>query len=1167
MQPLDKTLRNKLEKNIRQARDIAENAARAALEHLGVGEAAPFAHLSEQDRELRRKLRVHGRQLGDTLNGGKIQTMDRLIEEVAYEHWHRMLFARFLAENNLLMYWPDGDDDPIDVDLETCQGLIDDGEEQAGSVWELAARFAARMLPQIFRLDSPVFQLSLPPEYQQKLERLVADLPLEVFTASDSLGWVYQFWQAKKKDEVNASEVKIGARELPAVTQLFTESYMVAFLLDNSLGAWWAARRLTEADLKNAENEAELRRKASLPGMPLEYLRFVKQENGQWKSAAGVFGGWPEKLGEFKMLDPCCGSGHFLAVAFLMLAAMRMADEGMLVQEAAEAVLRDNLFGLEIDRRCIEIAAFNLALAAWRLAGYRQLPAPNIACTGISVGSSREQWMDILAGQPVVSNLRFYFGQLYDLFSKASTLGSLINPHRFLGSGLLDDMGMANLHRALTAALAGEAKSVTERSEVGIAAQGIAKAAELLAGRYTLVTTNVPYLGRGKQDEVLKGHLETHYPLGKADLATAFVLRCLEFCDKGGTTAIVTPQNWLFLTTYTKLRQMLLENRSWNVVAKLGPGAFETITGHVVNVALPMISALSPAEEHIMAGIDVSAAKEPESKAAMLRGNVPLEIMFTKQREQLNNPDMRVRFGLQIDGATISQVAECYQGIVTGDIERFTKKFWEIVADNKSWVPYRRSNNSSEIYGDVSEVLLWEGGNGQLHSYAKDARDQLHDMHESGNRAWGKNGVAVNRIGALRAVPYYGEHFDNNVAVVFAKNRESINSALLSFLSSDAFPIAIRELDQTLKVTNKTLLKSRFDLKYWSNVASKKYPVGFPEAESDDPTQWVFHGCAEQALNTDSSNKGRGKTALQITVAHLVGYRWPAELLKRLNHSKRSQDLSQRFSDLLPYTDKDGIICIPPVRGEASAADRLLNLLAKAYDQEWHTDVLSALLNDAGFAGKHLEAWLRDGFFAQHCDLFHQRPFVWQIWDGLRDGFSALVNYHKLDRKNLETLIFTYLGDWISRQKGDLASGVDGAKERLDAAEVLKKRLELILEGESPYDIFVRWKPLRKQPIGWEPDLNDGVRLNIRPFLTVPDIKTKGAGVLRVAPKIKWTKDRGKEPKRPIREYPWFWGWDGKVDFAGGPEFTGERFNDCHYTLDFKRRTRQSTGETEGVFS
>src|SRR5665811_1607805 len=159
MLPLEKILRNKLERTVKDARDIPEAAARAALEHLGVGEAAPFAHLTEAERQLRRKLRIHGRQLGDSLNG-KIQTMDRLIEEVAYEHWHRMLFARFLAENNLLMY-PDPDE-PVAVTQEECEDLAVD--EGAANGWELAARFAAHMLPQIFRQGSPVFQLVLPPE-------------------------------------------------------------------------------------------------------------------------------------------------------------------------------------------------------------------------------------------------------------------------------------------------------------------------------------------------------------------------------------------------------------------------------------------------------------------------------------------------------------------------------------------------------------------------------------------------------------------------------------------------------------------------------------------------------------------------------------------------------------------------------------------------------------------------------------------------------------------------------------------------------------------------------------------------------------------------------------------------------------------------------------------
>ncbi len=162
------------------------------------------------------------------------------------------------------------------------------------------------MLPQIFRPDSPVFRLRFPPEHQQRLKDLVVSLPGDVFTASDSLGWVYQYWQGDTRDRVNEAQVRIGARELPAVTQLFTEPYMVGFLLDNTLGAWWASRRLTEEDLRGAADEEELRRRAAIPGVPLKWLRFARREDGAWTPAAGDFADWPERLSGFSLLDPCC---------------------------------------------------------------------------------------------------------------------------------------------------------------------------------------------------------------------------------------------------------------------------------------------------------------------------------------------------------------------------------------------------------------------------------------------------------------------------------------------------------------------------------------------------------------------------------------------------------------------------------------------------------------------------------------------------------------------------------------------------------------------------------------------------------------------------------------------------------------------------------------------
>ena len=177
-----------------------------------------------------------------------------------------------------------------------------------------------------------------------------------------------------------------------------------------------------------------------------------------------------------------------------------------------------------------------------------------------------------------------------------------------------------------------------------------------------------------------------------------------------------------------------------------------------------------------------------------------------------------------------------------------------------------------------------------------------------------------------------------------------------------------------------------------------------------------------------------------------------------------------------------------------------------------------------GSSKKNLGDWLRDDFFKQHCAFFGNRPFVWHVWDGQRDGFSALVNYHRLDRKTFNKLTYTYVGDWIERQRAELRDNVNGAEARLAAATKLQRSLELILSGEPPHDIFVRWKSLAEQSLGWEPDLNDGVRMNIRPLVE--------SGVLRASFNINWKKDRGKNP-------------DGS-----------ERINDCHFTTAEKRAAR-----------
>ncbi len=686
--------------------------------------------------------------------------------------------------------------------------------------------------------------------------------------------------------------------------------------------------------------------------------------------------------------------------------------------------------------------------------------------------------------------------------------------------------------------------------EMAVTARGLAKAAEILAGQFTLVATNVPYLARGRQEggirpgeEGLLEYFDRVHPDAKTDLATCFIERCLDFCATGGNTALVTPQNWLALGTYARLRENLLRQASWAYVARLGPRAFETIGGEVVNVVLVSFGRYQPTEIHRLAGIDATEEKTPSDKDFALRSK-PAELV--RQDSQLQNPDSRITLEEGSQGTLLSAIAHGVHGLGSKDSPCFFRQFWEVAALGKDWEFLQTTVDKTQSFGGMEQIVFWEQGRGLLHE-----RGQRGEAILVGGMAWRKKGVIISQMNKLCASLYLGDIFDKNAAVILPAAETHI-PAVWAFCSSPEYNAEVRKIDQTVKVTNVTLVKVPFDLTHWQKVAAERYPQGLPKPFSNDPTQWLFNG------------HPKGSDApLQVAVARLLGYRWP-----RQTGSEFPDCPALGPDGLEPHADSDGIVCLPPINREPPAAVRLRALLADA----WSAGVPPAisgrdarapfnereLLAATGAKQTSLEDWLRDSFFEQHCKLFHNRPFVWHIWDGRKDGFHALVNCHRLDNANLQKLAYSYLGDWIRQQEADAKADKPGAAERLGAARALEQELIAILEGEPPYDLFIRWKPLAEQPLGWQPDLNDGVRLNIRPFMQARDLGKKGAGILRAKPNIKWDKDRGTEPQRDKADYPWFWhAEEPPLACPGGPEFTGNRWNLVHLTLARKRAARK----------
>jgi len=1101
MATLPSNLRRQLESVIVEARDKAEAAARSALQKRAVDAAEPFEHFTPKEREMRVRLRARGRQVGDVRQGNKTQTIDQLTQELAYEYWHRMLFARFLAENHLLMH-PDG----IAVSLEECEELA--SHEGAANGFELAARYASKMLPQIFRTDDALLEIEFPINDRLPLEKLLASIPKDTFTADDSLGWVYQFWQSKRKDEVNATGEKIDGHTLPAVTQLFTEPYMVKFLLHNTIGAWWCARHNIKgppggAGVPNGQCPVEL-----------EYLRW--QEDGT--PAAGTFDGWPVSLKDFTMMDPCCGSGHFLVEAFNILVALRMQEEDLSALEACDSVLSENLFGLELDQRCTQIAAFALALAAWKSLdetgeqlGYRNLPPLNIACSGQGVTGKKDEWLALANGE---SRLREGMDKLYDLFKQAPHLGSLIDPSRETGD--LIAAAFSAMQPLLKKALETERmQQDADAQAIGIAAQGIAKAADLLTQQYTLIATNVPYLGRGAHGDVLMSYADEYAEYAKSDLATLFAVRCLNGIAKHGTCAIVTPQNWWFLHSYAPFRKRVLQHYEWNAAVSLGEEAWHTFGIRGPRTVLLVLTNLPPTSGSKFVGINVSSPHDGpivrvEQKAELLRGSqdsVLCRVFSLTQKEQLTNPDCRIIIGEHQKGATLGEYVAAGEGCSTGDNDRFVRNFWEVKRNERIWIGYAGADGKSRPWHGREKVMRWDDGSGPLASSSQ-ARIQ-------NTQLWHVKGLLIGRIRGISSTIFVGGAFDK-ACVVLAPRREDDLLAIYAFVMSGEYERLVRELDQKVAASTSVMTSVSFDIEEWKRRSQEMFPGGLPEPYQNDPTQWDCNGLI--AASTDP---------LQVAVARMVGYRWPEQ--------------SDRDNTIDALTDSDGITCIPAVRGERPASERILDILRAAHAEKWSNSLLGKLIAGAGGrAGMSLDAWLRGKFFEQHCKTFGNRPFIWHIWDGHKDGFSCLVNYHNLTHKLLETLTYSYVQDWINNQEADAKKEKPGADLRLAAAQGLQSRLKQILEGEPPYDIFVRWKPLSDQPIGWNPDLNDGVRINIRPLMT--------AEVLRKNPNVKWTKDRGKETDCDPDEYPWFW---------ENGEFTGNRVNDVHLTNAEKRAARE----------
>ncbi|GGE43189.1 hypothetical protein GCM10007421_16750 [Halopseudomonas oceani] len=362
------------------------------------------------------------------------------------------------------------------------------------------------------------------------------------------IGWLYQFYISEKKDAVFEGlkkNQKITPENIPAATQLFTPHWIVRYLVDNSLGRLWLLNR------PNSRLEEQM-----------EYYIPPEKPESDFLKITG-----PEDI---KVCDPACGSGHMLTYAFDLLYAM-YEEEGYDSAEIPEKILTHNLFGIELDERAGELAAFALTMKARtrQRRFFNKGVRPNI-CVLEKVSFSSEELDEYMS---FVGRDLFTYGlrETLEQFSEADNFGSLIVPK------------VANVADVLATLESKDMSSNLFLAETHKKVLTVLRMADALSPRYAVVVANPPYMGSKGMNPRLSTWAKEKFPSSKSDLFAMFIERNLDLTVKGGAVAMITMQSWMFLSSFESLRSRILNQHTILSMAHLGARAFDSIGGEVVS--------------------------------------------------------------------------------------------------------------------------------------------------------------------------------------------------------------------------------------------------------------------------------------------------------------------------------------------------------------------------------------------------------------------------------------------------------------------------------------------------------------------------------------------------------------------------------------------------------
>ena len=514
----------------------------------------------------------------------KTDGYNAVIEEFAYTWFNRFVALRFMETHDFLPHGfrvlssRDGNLEPeilknlayvkdeLKLDINLCNALKTQGklEELYRYVLFRQCKALSGILPMLFSDENDYLELLLP-KILLKGETVVTrllEIPEEAFLQDvEIIGWMYQFYISVKKDEVFASKKTITKDTLPAVTQLFTPDWIVRYMAENSIGRIWIEsypNSSLKSDMKyyvaDPEQTQEIKRK----------IDAVKYQNVR-----------PEDI---KVLEPCCGSGHILVYVFDLLFKM-YEEKGYQPREIPSLILKNNIFGLDVDKRASQLASFALIMKARSLNSKFFSESYYVAPYVYEIWDSRlllslgykKQLEDLkLLSESEIDDIEY----IIESFRYGKTIGSLLK------------IKPLNYDRVENSIKTIEAKAVPNLFNTTFLSDGIkllkrlVKQAKVMSGKYDVMITNPPYIGISSMESPVKDYAITFYPNSKSDMFAMFMET--EFVKPNGFYAMINMHSWMFLSSYEKLRKSILTTKEIVNMIHLGAHAFEAIGGEVV---------------------------------------------------------------------------------------------------------------------------------------------------------------------------------------------------------------------------------------------------------------------------------------------------------------------------------------------------------------------------------------------------------------------------------------------------------------------------------------------------------------------------------------------------------------------------------------------------------